>query len=128
MTSYKTPLARVRRLGSAKTGTEHWWLQRVTVAALVPLTYFILKLFDLCLNASYQDTIVWIAASTYNSVGLTAWIIVAFYHAAMGLQVVIEDYVSGEGRKIIFVWLVNFTFLLLGLTALMAIFRIITIG
>jgi len=124
---YRTPLARARGLGSAKTGTTHWWLQRVTAIALIPLTLWLLVFMDLSFNSPYQQTVQWLAVP-FNSVCIIAWIIAAFYHAAIGLQVVIEDYVSSEGQKIVAVWVVKLVFLFLALTALTAIFRIILAG
>lgn len=124
---YRSPLARARGLGSAKTGTAHWWLQRVTAAALIPLTLWLLLLMEFSFHAPYQQTVQWLS-SPWNSVCIIAWIIAAFYHAAIGLQVVIEDYVSSEGLKIISVWMVKLLFLFLGLAAVTAIFRIILVG
>ncbi len=124
---YRSPLARARGLGSAKTGTAHWWLQRVTAAALIPLTLWLLLLMEFSFHAPYLQTVQWLS-SPWNSVCIIAWIIAAFYHAAIGLQVVIEDYVSSEGLKIISVWMVKLLFLFLGLAAVTAIFRIILVG
>jgi succinate dehydrogenase / fumarate reductase membrane anchor subunit len=124
---YRTPLAKARGLGSAKTGTTHWWMQRVTSATLVPLTFWAIIFLDLSLNAPYQEMLEWLT-SPFNTVCLVAWIIAGFYHAALGLQVVIEDYIAAEGPKIIAVWTVNLGFLLLALIALMAVFRTLLIG
>ena len=62
------------------------------------------------------------------SVCIIAWVLVAFYHAALGLQVVIEDYVATEGFKIITVWTVNIIFFMLALAALVAVFHILLMG
>ena len=118
---YRSPLSKARGLGSAKTGTGHWWLQRVTAVALIPLTFWLLQLLDLSMNATYQTTVDWLAAPV-NTVGVVAWILAVFYHAALGIQVVIEDYVSAEGARIVSI------FLLLTLTALIAVFRIVLAG
>lgn len=123
----RSPLATVRGLGSAKTGTTHWWMQRVSAVALVPLTLWLITFLDLSLNAPFADTLAWLT-TPFNTVCIVAWIIVAFYHAALGLQVVIEDYIAAEGIKIIAVWAVNLSFLFLGLAALLAVFRTLTIG
>lgn len=124
---YKTPLARAQGLGSAKTGTGHWWLQRVTAVALIPLSFWLISLLDLSLNAPFSETVSWLS-SPFNTVCVVSWILAVFYHAALGVQVVIEDYVSTEWMKIVSVWSVNLIFMFLGLAALIAIFRIILTG
>ncbi len=124
---FRSPLANVRGLGSAKSGTSHWWMQRVTAVALVPLSFWLITFLNLSLTAPYQETIAWIT-SPLNTIGLVALILAIFYHAALGLQVVIEDYIAAEGIKIIAVWTVNLSFLMLALAALIAVFRILLIG
>ena len=124
---YRSPLARVRGLGSAKTGTSHWWMQRVSAVALIPLSFWLIIFLDLSLAAPFQETLAWLTTPV-NTVCITAWIIAVFYHAALGLQVVIEDYIAAEGVKIVAVWAVNLSFLLLGLAALIAVFRTLLIG
>ena len=124
---YQSPLAKVRGLGSAKSGTSHWWMQRVTAVALIPLSFRFIIFLDLSLNAPYQETVDWLSSS-FNAVCIMSWILAVFYHAALGVQVVIEDYVAAEGPKIISVWAVNLVFLFLALTALIALLRIIVAG
>lgn len=124
---YRTPLSRAKGLGSAKSGTAHWWMQRVTAVALIPLSFWLIYFLGLSLTAPYQQTVDWLA-SPVNAVCIVAWIIAVFYHAALGLQVVIEDYVAAEGPKIISIWAVNLAFLFLAITALLAVFRIVSIG
>lgn len=124
---YRSPLAKVRGLGSAKTGTSHWWMQRVTAVALIPLTYWLITFLNLSLNAPYQHTVEWLAIPL-NTLCIVAWVLAVFYHAALGLQVVIEDYIAAEGVKIAAVWTVNLSFLLLALAALIAVFRTLLIG
>ncbi|MDD1629805.1 MAG: succinate dehydrogenase membrane anchor subunit [Methylococcaceae bacterium NSP1-1] len=124
---YRSPLARVRGLGSAKAGTSHWWMQRVTAVALIPLSYWLITFLNLSLNAPYQHTVEWLA-TPLNTLCIVAWVLAVFYHAALGLQVVIEDYIAAEGIKIVAVWTVNLSFLLLALAALIAVFRTLLIG
>ena len=124
---YRTPLAKVRGLGSAKAGTSHWWMQRITAVALIPLSFWLISFLELSLNAPYQQTVEWLT-SPLNTVCMVAWVLAVFYHAAMGLQVVIEDYVAAEGVKIVAVWTVNLSFLMLALAALIAVFRTLLIG
>ncbi|MDD5578272.1 MAG: succinate dehydrogenase, hydrophobic membrane anchor protein [Methylobacter sp.] len=124
---YRSPLAKALGLGSAKAGTSHWWMQRVTAVALIPLSFWLITFLDLSLNAPYQQTIEWLI-SPLNTVCIVAWVLAVFYHSALGLQVVIEDYVAVESIKIISVWAVNLVFLFLALAALIAVFRILLIG
>lgn len=118
---------KARGLGSAKSGTTHWWMQRVTAAALIPLSYWLIKLLDLSASAPYAEAQAWLAVPV-NSVGVIAFILAVFYHAGLGLRVVIEDYVGREGCKIVSIWLVNLTLVLLALTALLAVFRTLQVG
>ena len=97
--SYRTPLGRVRGLGSAKGGTHHWWMQRLTAVALVPLTvWFILSLITLS-GADHETAAAWLA-SPLPAVLMILLIIATFHHLQLGLQVIIEDYVHGEGMKL----------------------------
>ena len=97
--SYRTPLGRVRGLGSAKGGTHHWWMQRLTAVALVPLTvWFILSLITLS-GADHATAAAWLA-SPLPAVLMILLIIATFHHLQLGLQVIIEDYVHGEGMKL----------------------------
>ncbi|MEQ1620374.1 MAG: succinate dehydrogenase, hydrophobic membrane anchor protein [Methylococcales bacterium] len=124
---YRAPLAKARGLGSAKSGTHHWWLQRVTAVALVPLSYWLIVFLDLSFKATYQQLVAWLA-SPINTVALIIWVLMVFYHAALGLQVVIEDYIAAGGLKIATIWLVNLTLLMLAVTALLGVFRISLLG
>ncbi len=125
--NYRSPLAKVRGLGSAKSGTGHWWMQRVTAAALVPLTFWVLVYTRMALTAPYPQTLAWLA-DPFHAVAVWSWVLLACYHAALGLQVVIEDYVAAEGIKIIAVWAVNLAFLFLALAASVALLRIVVTG
>ncbi|MGR9053562.1 MAG: succinate dehydrogenase, hydrophobic membrane anchor protein [Gammaproteobacteria bacterium] len=124
---YRSPISKARGLGSAKSGTGHWWLQRVTAVALIPTTFWLILLLDTCVNAPYEETVAWLNVPL-NGACVITWILVAFYHAALGVQVVIEDYVSDEGLKIVSVWIVNLVFLLLAIASLIAVFKIISAG
>jgi len=124
---YRSPLAKVRGLGSAKAGTSHWWMQRVSAVALIPLSFWLITFLDLSFSAPYQQTVEWLS-SPLNTVCIVAWVLAVFYHSALGLQVVIEDYIAAEGIKIVAVWAVNLSFLLLALAALIAVFRTLLIG
>jgi len=124
---YRTPLAKVRGLGSSRTGTSHWWMQRVTAIALIPLSYWIITFLNLSFHAPYQHIVVWLITPE-NTICIIAWILAAFYHATLGLQVVIEDYVAAEGVKIIAIWTVKLLFGMLAVTALVSVFNILLVG
>jgi succinate dehydrogenase / fumarate reductase membrane anchor subunit len=97
--SYQTPLARARGLGSAREGSHHWWQQRVTAVALFPLTLWFAVSLSLLPTAAYADVVRWMA-QPWNSLLLLSFILLSIYHAMLGLQVVIEDYVHHDGWKI----------------------------
>ena len=121
--TYRTPLGNARGLGSAKSGAHHWWMQRLTAVALVPLTlWFILSVIQLT-GADYQTAVVWISSPT-NSVLMLLLIVATFHHMQLGLQVVIEDYVQGEGAKIIGIVLVKLISVLLAAAAAFAVLKI----
>jgi succinate dehydrogenase / fumarate reductase membrane anchor subunit len=122
---YRTPLSRVLGLGSAQKGTYHWWMQRVTAVALIPLSFFAINLLNLSFSAPYAETVAWLA-TPFHSTLIVAWLLSVFYHAALGLQVVIEDYVAVEGTKIIAIWTVNLIFFLLAVAGVLAVLRIIS--
>jgi succinate dehydrogenase / fumarate reductase membrane anchor subunit len=124
---YRTPLSRVRGLGSAKAGSHHWWMQRVTAVALIPLSLVAISLLDSLFNAPYAQTVAWLATPLHSTF-IIAWLLAVFYHSALGLQVVIEDYVAAEGAKIAAIWSVNLIFFLLALAGLLAVFRTISVG
>jgi succinate dehydrogenase / fumarate reductase membrane anchor subunit len=121
--SIRTPLARVRGLGTAKDGTHHWWLQRVTSVALVPLAlWFVISLLSVA-RADYQTFHLWL--SNPISAGLMVALLAAmFYHANLGMQVIFEDYVRPEGAKIVAVLATQFVLFLLGAISIVAVLKV----
>ena len=119
----RTPLARARGLGSAKEGLNHWWAQRVTAVALVPLTlWFVVSLLTV-VGEDYAQLAAWIG-SPLNTVLLVAFLFSMYYHVYLGLQVVIEDYVHTEAVKLATLLAVKFLLILLGAAAILAVLRI----
>ncbi|MEI6158408.1 MAG: succinate dehydrogenase, hydrophobic membrane anchor protein [Roseococcus sp.] len=122
-TALRSPLGRVRGMGSAKSGTHHWWMQRVTSIALLPLTlWFVVSMIGL-VGASYLETLLWIA-QPLNAVLMLVLIGLTFHHMAAGLQVVVEDYVRDEFKRIAFVLVIKATSLLMALASGFAVLRI----
>jgi succinate dehydrogenase / fumarate reductase, membrane anchor subunit len=122
-TALQSPLGRVRGLGSAKGGTHHWWMQRVTSIALLPLTiWFVFSAVGLA-GLGYAETRAWIGAPV-NAVLLLSLIGLTFHHMASGLQVVIEDYTRGEFARMAMVLAIKAASLLMALAAGLAVLRI----
>lgn len=124
---YRSPISIARGLGSAKGGLQHWWTQRVTAVALIPLTLWFGIAIVLVPRANYRTIVDWIS-SPWNTVLLIATIIAVFYHAIMGLQVIIEDYVQTEWIKIVAILATKLILIFYALAALYATLRIITLG
>ena len=120
---FRTPLQRVRGLGSAKEGTHHWWAQRVTAIALIPLSlWFVISLMSV-VRADYVTAIEWIGHPVVSAL-LIVLIFTTFYHAILGMQVVIEDYIHQEWAKITSLLAVKFILVVLGTAAIIAVLRI----
>jgi succinate dehydrogenase / fumarate reductase membrane anchor subunit len=95
----RSPLGRAIGLGSAKEGVAHWWRQRVSALALVPLTlWFVIAVIGL-IGADHAAFIAWVR-SPMPAVFLVLLLVATFYHTALGLQVVIEDYIHGEVARL----------------------------
>ena len=111
--SFRTPLGRVRGLGSAREGTHHWWAQRVTAIALVPLTVWFVVSILMLAGADRVAIVDWLGNPL--TAGLLVMLILAsFHHGQLGLQVVVEDYVHNEGWKIGLIVFVKLAALLFG--------------
>ena len=123
MTEHRTPLARVRGLGSARSGTEHFWRQRLTAVANVPLTIAFVLLVVSLLGRNHA------AAQQILGTPLVAIVILLFigsvtYHMRIGMQVIIEDYVHDEKLKIALIMLNVFYTLAIGLASAFAILKL----
>lgn len=125
--SLQTPLGRVRGLGSAKEGVQHWWVQRLTAIALVPLTIYFLYML-LSMVGADQAVARAIVAKPLNASLLAAFVLALFWHAQLGLQVVIEDYIHVRWQELSLQIFVRFATLLAALIALVAIGRIAFTG
>ena len=111
----RSPLGRARGLGSARAGSHHWWGQRLTAIALVPLTlWFIWSVVHL-LGANQDDVRDWLSSPVTLALMLSM-IFATFHHLQLGLQVVIEDYVHSDGMKLAMVLAMKALCILLGLT------------
>jgi len=123
MDDRRTPLARVRGLGSAKDGVGHWWAQRLTAIALIPLVVWFAISLVMLSGADYTVVRAWIGSPLVMML-LVLTIAVGLHHGQLGLQVVIEDYVGNDGWKLALIVIVKFIAVLFGLGAIVAILRI----
>lgn len=121
--SLRTPLSEARGLGSAKEGVGHWWNQRLTAIALVPLTLWFGFSVALLGTADYYTVVAWVA-NPVNAVLLTLLLAVGFWHGALGIQDVLEDYVGTEWKKITLLLLVQFATAVLALAGIFAVLYI----
>lgn len=87
----QTPLAKAKGLGSAKSGFSHWWMQRMTALALIPLViWFVVNILQ---SVGSEEHLLAFARMPFNAVVMVLFIVASLYHAALGMQVVIEDYI-----------------------------------
>jgi len=117
------PIKRARGLGSAQSGVGHWWMQRVTASALVVLgVWFLVTILRLA-HADFATAHA-LVARPWNAVLLIAFVIAMFWHAVLGLQVVIEDYVHTRWKEVSLLVLVKFLAVLGALASVLAVLRI----
>ncbi len=119
----RSPLGRARGLGSARAGAAHWWAQRVTAIALVPLSLWFLFVAIRMIGATRDDVVSWISGPL-PIVLMIALVIATFHHLQLGLQVVIEDYVRGEALRVGSILLVKGISLLLALACIVSVLRL----
>ena len=123
MANLRTDLARVRHLGSAKEGVRHWWVQRLTAVALVPLgIWFILSAVQLA-GLPLEEFRLWLKTGA-NFLLLALFVVALFWHMQLGLQVVFEDYVHDEGAKTTLLVLNIFVCFFLGAFSLVALVKV----
>jgi succinate dehydrogenase / fumarate reductase, membrane anchor subunit len=121
--SLRTPLGRVLGLGAAKDGVQHWWVQRLTSVALVPLTiWFVVSL--LALPALDHATVsAWLRQS-WSALLLILLLLTAGWHSQLGMRVVVEDYVHDTGLRTLVLVLLTFAHVLLAAAAVLAVLRV----
>ncbi|MGO4549512.1 succinate dehydrogenase, hydrophobic membrane anchor protein [Lysobacter sp. 2RAF19] len=123
MTDLRTPLARARGLGSGKTGTGHFWVQRVTAVALALLVPWLVWVLLSMVGGDYQHAID-VLHRPWNAILMGAFLVAMFWHAKLGIQVVIEDYVHTRAWEVTLQLLNLFLCTLGAIASLFAIVRI----
>jgi succinate dehydrogenase / fumarate reductase membrane anchor subunit len=117
----QTPRARAAGLGSSKSGFGHWWVERVTAVALLPLSVWFAASLIAHAGSDYETFIHWLG-TPINAVFMILLLVVLFWHAALGLQVVIEDYIH-SGVKIWLLLVARFACFALMVIGIMATLR-----
>jgi succinate dehydrogenase / fumarate reductase membrane anchor subunit len=110
-------------MGASHTGTGHFWRERVTAVALVPLSLWFLYVM-LGLAGTSEVTALQFLAHPWNALLMGAFVVFSLYHAALGLQVVVDDYVHTAGARIFLLILIRFSLIAVGALSLFAIVRI----
>ena len=120
--SLRSPLGRVLGHGAAKEGVHHWWVQRLTSIALIPLTvWFVISLLALP-SFDYATVHAW-ASQTWTALLLVLFIAVTTWHSRLGVQVVVEDYVHG-GLKTVSLIVSTFAHTLVAAAAIFAVLKV----
>ena len=119
----KTHLARVRGLGSAKEGSHHWWMQRLTAIALIPLTlWFSISIISI-IGADHGEVTQWFS-SPIIAIFMILFVATMIYHSVLGVQVVIEDYIDKEKWKFGLLICLKFLGITLGVVAIFSILKL----
>ncbi|MCP5145406.1 MAG: succinate dehydrogenase, hydrophobic membrane anchor protein [Gammaproteobacteria bacterium] len=121
--SLRSPLGRARGHGSAKAGVHHWWVQRLTGVALVPLSLWVVFSLAGLADAGHAEVVGWISQPLVTAL-LLGFVIAAFYHLQLGLQVIIEDYVHTRPLQLIAQVAVRLGAVLFALIAIVSILKI----
>lgn len=122
--SVQTPLGRVRGLGSAKSGVHHFWWQRVTAIALLPLTIWFVWAVARHAGAPYVEVVDFLH-NPFNAALMLLFVFAGLYHMVLGVQVVIEDYIQRELSKLLLLVFVNLAALAVGVICAIAVLRIV---
>ena len=122
--SMTSPLKSAKGLGSAKHGLSHWIAQRVTAIALVPLTIWFVSIIAFMKNSNY-DTAIETVSNPLNATLFLLLIIATFWHAQLGLQVVIEDYIANKMTRMTLIIITKFIFAIIGVLSALSVLRIV---
>jgi succinate dehydrogenase / fumarate reductase membrane anchor subunit len=121
--SLRSPLGRVLGLGSAHSGVHHWWQQRLSSVALVPLAiWFLVSLLALP-SLGYETVIAWMGQG-WTAILLVLFVVVATWHSQLGVRVVVEDYVHGAGARTLTLVIATFAHVLIAAAGVFAVLKV----
>ncbi|TAM11262.1 MAG: succinate dehydrogenase, hydrophobic membrane anchor protein [Nevskiaceae bacterium] len=119
----RSPLGQARGLGSAKEGVQHWWMQRITAVALLPLSLWFVFSVATHQLVPHDAIVAWLHNPLVAAV-LVFYFAVLFYHSALGVQVVVEDYVGGQFKKLATLMLFKLAHGLVAVIAIIAVLKV----
>jgi len=125
--SLKSPLGQVRGLGSAKDGLHHWWMQRLTAIALIPLSIWLVVSLLVMSGAGHDEMVAWMTSPITAGIAILL-IIATFWHAMLGVQVVIEDYVHDATAKMALLLISKGALILIGAVTAVAVIKLMIQG
>jgi len=125
--SLRSPLSKAVGLGSAKHGFSHWWWQRVTAIALVPLTIWFVYSVVCLAGGTYEVTVAWLS-SPINATIMLLFVLTALFHGQTGLQVVIEDYIHTKWLNLTLLLLVKFAAVIMAVLSVISVLKIVLGG
>jgi succinate dehydrogenase / fumarate reductase, membrane anchor subunit len=121
--SLRSPLGKVLGKGSAKEGVGHWWMQRLTSVALIPLTlWFVCSLFALG-SLEFETVRQWLAMP-WRALAVILMLLTLMYHSQLGVQVVVEDYVHHHGLKLVTLITIKFAHVLAAAIGVFAVLKV----
>lgn len=125
--SLRSPLSKAVGLGSAKHGFSHWWWQRLTAIALIPLTLWFLYSLTCLVGSDYRAVVDWLG-SPVNATIMLLFVLTALFHGQTGLQVVIEDYVHAKWLNLSLLIFIKFAAVVLAVLAIISVLKVVLGG
>ena len=123
----RSPLSKAVGLGSAKHGFSHWWWQRVTAIALVPLTLWFVYSVLCLVGSNHAIAEAWLS-SPINATIMLLFVLSALFHAQTGLQVVIEDYIHTKWLNLSLLLLIKFASVIMAVLAIISVLKVVLGG